>query len=204
MVEDGIPPSLAPFVYGVLVGIFCVALLVPAPSRPTTVAAEIGGGSVPPAPVAPVTPPPPAAVELTASTSALRPTPPKNVSQTQTEPQRQAVPQRQVVPQRPAVPQRPTAPKRQALSQPPAVPSDDATETDFRGSLEVRSSPQGAHVFLNGVPVGTTPVLLRDMPVGSRALRVELDGYNHWSSTVQIMAKEQTRIMATLPSSLAP
>jgi hypothetical protein len=59
-------------------------------------------------------------------------------------------------------------------------------------------------VFLNGVPVGTTPIVLRDLPVGSRALRVELDGYKHWSSTVQIMASEQARIMATLPSSLTP
>ena len=82
-----------------------------------------------------------------------------------------------------------------AVPRPPPVP-------DYRGSLAVTSSPEGARVFVNGVSVGATPLLLADMPVGSRAVRVELDGHERWSAAVRVVASEQTRVAAKLlPSS---
>ena len=68
----------------------------------------------------------------------------------------------------------------------------------FRGSLFVESSPPGARVFLNGRAAGQTPLLLKGQVVGSRAVRVALDGYDSWTSTVQIVTGRQARLRASL------
>jgi hypothetical protein len=68
----------------------------------------------------------------------------------------------------------------------------------FRGSLVVNSRPSGARVFLNGRSVGRTPLVLRNQPAGSRAVRVDLDGYEPWSSAVQVVADTETRLRAEL------
>ena len=66
------------------------------------------------------------------------------------------------------------------------------------GSLVVNSLPSGARVFVNGRSVGETPLVLRDQPAGSRAIRVALDGYEPWSSAVQVIADSETRLRAEL------
>jgi hypothetical protein len=71
----------------------------------------------------------------------------------------------------------------------------------FRGSLAVRSNPDGAAVFINGQQVGTTPLMLKELPVGSRALRVTLDGYEPWSRSVQVVAQQHTTVAAALQQS---
>jgi hypothetical protein len=68
----------------------------------------------------------------------------------------------------------------------------------YRGSLAVSSSPSGARVFVNGVPAGATPLLLHDIPAGSRVVRIELDGHERWSAAARIVANEETRVTATL------
>ena len=62
----------------------------------------------------------------------------------------------------------------------------------------VQSAPSGAAVFVNGQPVGSTPVVLKDVPVGSRALRIEAAGYQRWSAAVTVTADQQTTVKATL------
>jgi hypothetical protein len=54
----------------------------------------------------------------------------------------------------------------------------------------VNSSPGGARVSVNGVPAGATPVVLRHVPAGSSVVRVELDGFEPWSSAVRVVANE--------------
>lgn len=68
----------------------------------------------------------------------------------------------------------------------------------FQGSLVIRSQPRGASVFINGRRVGTTPLVLRNQPVGSRAVRVGLNGYQNWTSAVRIVANQQTVLTVTL------
>jgi hypothetical protein len=53
-------------------------------------------------------------------------------------------------------------------------------------------------VAVNGAAVGITPLVLQDVPVGSRAIRVDLDGYERWSSVLQVVANERTVATATL------
>jgi hypothetical protein len=87
------------------------------------------------------------------------------------------------------------APVRAAAS---SRPQPAATETRFVGSLAVDSRPTGAKVFMDGNLVGTTPMALASVPVGSHAIRLEHEGYQHWSSSVRVVASEQNRVTASL------
>ena len=80
----------------------------------------------------------------------------------------------------------------------PSVPQQPQPATDYRGSLAVSSSPEGANVFVNGMPAGATPVVLEGVPVGSRVVRIDMDGHERWSGAVRIVANEVTRITAKL------
>lgn len=68
----------------------------------------------------------------------------------------------------------------------------------YRGSLRVTSQPMGASVFINDTFAGRTPLVIRTMAVGSRAVRVTLDGYASWSRGVRIVANESTTVAAEL------
>jgi hypothetical protein len=66
------------------------------------------------------------------------------------------------------------------------------------GTLRVDSTPSGADVFLNGRLAGQTPLVVRAMPVGSRAVRVSREGYAVWSRGIRIVADQATAVSARL------
>ena len=68
----------------------------------------------------------------------------------------------------------------------------------YRGTLIVTSKPRGASVFVNGKLRGQTPLVLRGQSAGSRAVRLDLDGYAPWSRGVQVVADQSTTIDARL------
>jgi hypothetical protein len=74
----------------------------------------------------------------------------------------------------------------------PPVPQSGA------GLLTVESRPAGAQVFIDGRLVGTTPLVLPDVPVGDHALHLDLDGYQRWASAIRILPSERTRVAASL------
>jgi hypothetical protein len=85
--------------------------------------------------------------------------------------------------------------------EPAPAPSRITTRTEpngYRGALSLSSSPEGAQVVLNGKVVGKTPVVLNDLPVGSRAIIVRRDGYSSWSASVRVVAGQRTNVRATL------
>ena len=75
------------------------------------------------------------------------------------------------------------------------------TGTRFYGSLVIDSTPVNARAFVNGQPVGTTPLMLTEVPVGSRAIRLEAEDHVTWSSTVRVVADQRTRVDVTLARS---
>ena len=87
----------------------------------------------------------------------------------------------------------------------PVPPSSTASRpvagTRFYGSLAIDSIPVGARVFINGEPVGVTPLVLAEIPIGSRAVRLEADHHAPWSSTIRVVAGQQAHLSATLSSS---
>lgn len=93
------------------------------------------------------------------------------------------------------------SPRRRAPVNPlPAgkAPAETASRPSFHGTLIVNSEPAGARVIVNGKRVGSTPVILAEMPAGSRVVRIEADGYAAWSGAVRVVANQETRIAATL------
>jgi hypothetical protein len=68
----------------------------------------------------------------------------------------------------------------------------------FVGSISIHSRPEGADVFLNGRRVGTTPLHMPELPVGSRAVRLTMSGYSTWSRAVQVVADRRTTLSAIL------
>jgi PEGA domain len=80
----------------------------------------------------------------------------------------------------------------------PVPRAPPASSAGFHGALLVVSDPPGARVFVNGRLVGSTPLDLPDVPVGSRVVRVEADGYEAWASAIRVVANQQTRVDASL------
>ena len=68
----------------------------------------------------------------------------------------------------------------------------------WSGSCNVQSRPAGARVFVNDQLAGSTPLAIPGLPAGSATVRIELDGYQPWTTTVQRGAGEQTRVAASL------
>lgn len=71
----------------------------------------------------------------------------------------------------------------------------------LKGSLAVNTEPAGAWVYLNGEYMGTTPLSGVEVYPGEVKLRVELDGYQDYATTVAVKESE----VMTLPLvTLAP
>lgn len=91
------------------------------------------------------------------------------------------------------------------LERPPAAqrsaqptPTTPSTIGDVVGALIVDSRPTGAKVFVDGKLVGTTPLMVSRVEAGEHAVRIELDGYRRWSSSVRVAAGERSRVTASL------
>ena len=70
--------------------------------------------------------------------------------------------------------------------------------TFYVGTLLVVSQPAGASVFVNGKPMGVTPLKIADQRAGSLALRITRDGFQRWTAAVQVPAGQSTQVTATL------
>ena len=91
----------------------------------------------------------------------------------------------------PAAPVAPR-PTRQATA-PPTLADANAP-----GALFAISRPIGAQLFVDDVLVGTTPLLLPRLSAGSHRIRLELPGFQAWSSSVQIEPNQRFRLAAQL------
>jgi hypothetical protein len=66
------------------------------------------------------------------------------------------------------------------------------------GGLSVESKPTGAKVFVDGRPVGTTPILLASVPAGLHTIRIVREGSRTWSKSFEVIANERNRVTASL------
>jgi PEGA domain-containing protein len=78
------------------------------------------------------------------------------------------------------------------------APSTPGTVGRFIGVLVVDSRPPGARVFVDGKAAGNTPLEVSSVDAGSHALRLEMDGYQRWTSAVRVVAGERNRVTASL------
>jgi hypothetical protein len=77
------------------------------------------------------------------------------------------------------------------------VPSAPAADAAGSGRVTVVSRPAGARVFVDGKLLGTTPLQVPQVAAGTHTVRLELEGYRPWISTVQVAAGEH-RVAASL------
>ncbi len=103
------------------------------------------------------------------------------------------------------------APRETAAGSAPAAGAATGTAADLEadrasaeataaglGALYVLSHPAGASVIVDGQVVGTTPLLVTNVPPGSKTVRLELAGHKPWSSTVHVAAGQRVRVAASL------
>jgi PEGA domain len=103
-----------------------------------------------------------------------------------------------------------TAPKQLAAGAPvskaPPTPKPAASDpkptattgTEYTGSLVVRSEPSGAAVKIDGQVMGTTPLQIDRIKVGSHAVHVSLDGYPVWSRAATVVYGKSNDVVARL------
>lgn len=102
-------------------------------------------------------------------------------------------------------PSRPSASVTVALGR--AAAPAPAAGARVIGSVAVDSRPTGARVYLDDRLAGTTPIVVPEVAAGSHAIRIELEGYQRWSSSVRVVAGERARVNASLdrlPRELRP
>jgi hypothetical protein len=69
------------------------------------------------------------------------------------------------------------------------------------GAIEIETRPSGARIRLDGAAAGVSPAVLDNVKAGSHTVRLELDGFRVWTTTVLIKAGTRTRIAASLERS---
>lgn len=79
-----------------------------------------------------------------------------------------------------------------------AAPSPSSRPGQSVAALSVESRPAGASVYLDGKLIGTTPLRVGEVAAGDHAVRLELDGYRRWASSVHVVAGEASRVAASL------
>lgn len=92
----------------------------------------------------------------------------------------------------------PTSSPTAAIPAPVATSSPRADATP--GTLRITSAPSGARVDVDGRGRGTTPLVLRDMALGTYRIEVSRDGYQDRSTRVTLSdARKEASVALTLP-----
>ena len=84
------------------------------------------------------------------------------------------------------------APKSEPVEKAPEPAPTVQPQAVVTGRVEVRSTPPGARVSIDGVAAGTTPVTSKPLDAGSHELLLELDGYAPTRWTVQVRPNATT------------
>ena len=75
---------------------------------------------------------------------------------------------------------------------------ESARVESFSGSIYVDSRPRGARVLLDGKVIGTTPMRIPDVPIGSHIIKLQLDDHSDWTSSTRVVAGEESRVTGSL------
>ena len=93
------------------------------------------------------------------------------------------------------------------ISTPIQTETDSLTQPEqtVSGSVKVSSTPAGATIWLDGKNTKkTTPDILEDLIPGKHTIRLVLDGYNDYSSSVTITSGKRSDLSKTLTAKETP
>lgn len=71
------------------------------------------------------------------------------------------------------------------------------------GSLIVDGSPADVDVYVDGKKVGTSPLFVSELLIGTHTIRLEKDGYDQQEKTVQIAENQESMLDFTLTKTVA-
>ncbi|NQE04906.1 hypothetical protein C5S32_03450 [ANME-1 cluster archaeon GoMg1] len=84
------------------------------------------------------------------------------------------------------------------------VPTHAPTPAPATGTIAVSSSPSGANVYLDDTYKGITPLTITDVSTGTHTIKVKLDGYQDWSTSMQVTVGGTSSVPASLTPSTTP
>ena len=86
-----------------------------------------------------------------------------------------------------------------ATSDPTASPSSSGAPPAVVaiGTVELRSTPEGAEVYVDGAFIGNAPATLKLAP-GQHTIRVTQSGFKDWSRDIAVQAGSEAHLSATL------
>jgi hypothetical protein len=90
------------------------------------------------------------------------------------------------------------AAERPASTRQTAPRPESAKPESFTGSIYVDSRPRGARVLLDGKFIGTTPMRIPDVRIGSHIIRLQLDDHSDWTSSTRVVSGEESRVTGSL------
>jgi hypothetical protein len=83
-------------------------------------------------------------------------------------------------------------------SEPASAPAQSAAPVAVpTGSIEVRSTPDGAEVYVDDAFIGNAPATLKFSP-GQHKIRVTQAGYKDWSRDVPVQAGSEAHLTAAM------
>ena len=65
-------------------------------------------------------------------------------------------------------------------------------------SLNIKSKPSGATIFINGEEAGPAPKTITELDPGTHKVEVRMDGYKNWCENVEVNADKENHITAVL------
>ena len=68
----------------------------------------------------------------------------------------------------------------------------------FTGSIYVDSRPRGARVFLDGKPIGTSPLRIPEVRIGSHIIRLQLEDHSDWTTSTRVVSGQEARVTGSL------
>ncbi len=54
------------------------------------------------------------------------------------------------------------------------------------GSIDIKSNPPEATIYLDGERVGTTPDILKSVEIGAHEVEVKMEGFEEWKKTLKV------------------
>lgn len=90
----------------------------------------------------------------------------------------------------------PTAPPRR--SPPRASKPAPPPPQSYTGAIYVDSRPRGAQVLVDGKLMGTTPVRIPEIRIGSHVVRLRLADHRDWTTSTRVTSGQESRVTGSL------
>ena len=68
----------------------------------------------------------------------------------------------------------------------------------YGATLEIKSEPPGAEIYIGGNYFDTTPLILEDFPAGDYEVELKLDGYEDYSQSISLLPRSTKNVTANL------